>query len=266
MKKTLLALFSICIAVVGSAQCTPDYDFGDAGFGVSPDPVLGESFEIGHVGIPYMDIVHILVPTDAGDVDSAFMDLGAMIDSLALISIQVLVDGNLLALSDIGLEATCNNNGDSPDPCTFMGGEQYCALIDGTPTVAGEFPLQINVEGYLQVFAQTQAIPYTFDQYTLVVDDGTMVVEKTGKVTTMGQNVPNPVMSATQIGFTLNKASSVQFEVRNLLGEVVAQNNIVGRSGENVIKFDASNLQNGLYLYSISANGQTHTKRMVINK
>ena len=47
MKKLLLFLVSATLGFGASAQCTADYDFGDVGFGVSPDPQLGESFEVG---------------------------------------------------------------------------------------------------------------------------------------------------------------------------------------------------------------------------
>ena len=35
---------------------------------------------------------------------------------------------------DLGLSFVLNNQGDSPNPTTLLGGNQYCALLSGTPT------------------------------------------------------------------------------------------------------------------------------------
>ena len=178
MIKTLLS-FAFALAITAlSAQCENSYDFGDAGFGVSPDPEMGESFAVGTVGLAYSDTIHMLVPSDAGDVDSTYAGLGAVIDSLTLVSVEVQVDGNYVNLSDIGLDVECDNNGDSPDACTFMGALQYCSLIEGTPTVAGTFPLTINVDGYIVVFGNPVPVPVAFDQYSLtVLEDGTNFIK-----------------------------------------------------------------------------------------
>ena len=56
----MLAL--LVIAGNSFGQCEIDYDFGDAGFGVSPDNALGETFMNGEVGLDYYDVLHILVP------------------------------------------------------------------------------------------------------------------------------------------------------------------------------------------------------------
>ena len=42
-------------------QCSADFDFGDATLGVSPNPELGEQFDPGVVGLPYEDVLHILL-------------------------------------------------------------------------------------------------------------------------------------------------------------------------------------------------------------
>ena len=46
----------------------------------------------------------------------------------------------------------CNNNGDSPDPCMFMGGLQYCASIEGTPTIPGNYSIDLLILGWLTIF------------------------------------------------------------------------------------------------------------------
>jgi hypothetical protein len=267
MKRLLLSGLSLAIFSLSYSQCDPDYDFGEAGFGVSPDPAIGESFNEGTLGMAYEDVVHILVPTDAGDVDSTFMGLGAVIDSLELNGVFVDI-GELepVPLSDIGLQEHCNNLGDSPNECTMMGGTQYCASIDGTPTLAGEFPLIISVTGYIVVFGQTQGIPVNFDQYTLIINDNPDNINEQNGITDVAQNVPNPFVGSTSISYQLQNAGTVWFKVSNLLGEVVYQEMIQGRKGKNDFSFDGSEMNPGIYLYSVEADGKKFTKRMVVGK
>lgn len=265
MIRHLLSLTFICLVASASAQCDNNYDFGGAGFGVSPDPAIGESFEIGVVGQPYSDTIHMLVPSDAGDVDSTFAGLGAVIDSLTLVSVEVDIDGTLTNLADIGLDIVCQNNGDSPDPCTFMGALQYCSLVEGTPTVSGTFPLQINVNGYIVVFGNPTPVPVAFDQYTLtILSDTGIEINKVNDIE-VGQNSPNPFTNKTNIWFSLNHADQVRFTVMNLLGEEVHQEWIDARRGKNTVTFENSSLKSGIYLYSFDLNGKKITKRMVIN-
>ncbi|NNE56222.1 MAG: T9SS type A sorting domain-containing protein [Flavobacteriales bacterium] len=266
MKKLLLGFFAFSAVLITQAQCTPDYDFGEAGFGVSPDPNNGESFEVGYVGLDYEDIIHMLVPTQAGDVDSAYAGINAEIDSLTLVGVNVEVDGNMVPLSDLGIEYVCNNLGDSPDPCTFMGGQQYCADLMGVPNQAGEFPLEIDVIGYIQVFGNTVPVPTTFDSYTFVVEtEPSSVNDIVALSLEVGQNTPNPFSRLTDVNFTSNKTANVTFSVLNLLGERVHTEVALAQRGNNTITFDGSALRSGIYLYSIESGGHIVTKRMVIN-
>lgn len=262
---TIIFLFSIVGLI--QAQCTADYDFGSAGFGVSPDPQIGESFEEAILGEPYEDIIHILVPTSAADIDDSFPPT-VEIDSLSLASIDLidLATNITYTPEEVGLMVTCNNNGDSEDPCTFMGGEQYCALLSGTPTVAGEFQLIITVTGYGFFIVQiTENIE--FDQYTFTITDPASSIAEEGVYDLeLGQNTPNPAVNYTYIPYTLESAGTVVIKVTNLMGEVVYEKNVQGIPGKAKLKIDVSDIPAGIYLYSIEADQKVKTKRMLINK
>jgi subtilisin-like proprotein convertase family protein len=149
------------------STCCGDFDFGDVGFGLSPDPSLGEGFVSGFVGQDYFDVLHILTPTFASDIDDAYPPT-LPIDSIDFISV-VLTDANTLieySPEDIGLEIVCNNNGDSPEPCMFMGGSQYCISIEGTPNIPGEFTLDLLMLGWLTIFEPFSA-EFEFDGFIL---------------------------------------------------------------------------------------------------
>ena len=200
---TFIGLFAL--TNLSLAQCVADYDFGTETLGVSPNPELGEQFDPGVIGLPYEDILHILLPEFVLDIDSTlpfFPD--TPLDSASLSNI-VLVDLDdtlsTTTLEAVGLEVLCNNNGDSGNPCSFLGGNQYCAAISGTPTVQGDFRVDIYVNGWVTVFGFPFSQEEVFGSFVLslgesgctnpsaenfnpnaVVDDGSCLVDCTGDV------------------------------------------------------------------------------------
>ncbi len=84
---------------------------------------------------------------------------------------------------------------------------------------------------------------------------------------TMAQNYPNPFNPSTTIKFTLAKTSNVELTVSDVLGRVVATllNGQIS-AGSHYVKFDASMLTSGVYSYTMKANGQSFTQRMVLSK
>lgn len=272
MKKVLLSLLAIATATAMSAQvadCNPnDYNFGDEPFGVSPDPAMDESFEVGVVGEAYIDVIYIKIPTDASEIEIDGVDLppGIMIDSIALESVTFQLAGTLYSLGDMGLEIQCNNLGFSGNPCTFGGGSQNCATISGVPTTPGVFNLSINVVGYVTIFGNVTGIPVEFDQYTFEVTGEVATVNQEAFVMSLGQNFPNPATGYTRVPLTLERAGNVNFTVVNLLGETVVRDQIAGHVGYNEFVFDATMLNAGIYLYSIDVDGKRITKRMIVNR
>ncbi len=81
------------------------------------------------------------------------------------------------------------------------------------------------------------------------------------------QNYPNPFNPETTIKFYNNMSGNVKLTVYNTKGEVVA-NLINGRMGAGIqsVKFDASNLNSGIYYYRLEAPTRTLTKKMVLVK
>ena len=63
-----LLLGASCLTAVG--QCEVDYDFGEAVFGISPNPQEGQAFEYGEIDEGYYDVLHILIPSFSGGIDS----------------------------------------------------------------------------------------------------------------------------------------------------------------------------------------------------
>lgn len=82
------------------------------------------------------------------------------------------------------------------------------------------------------------------------------------------QNFPNPFNPTTNIRFALPSASNVALEVYNVLGQRVATliSNEKMSAGRHSVKFDASQLGSGMYIYRIQAGNNISTKKMMLIK
>lgn len=271
MKRNLLFLVALLIGANAFSQiCVPsDYDWGNATYGVSPDPTQGESFEVGEVGVVYFDVIYVKCPATAGDVlgpEHPMYNMVATVplDSVRLNSITLFNGLSDIPLSDIGLELTCNNNGESVNPCMFYPSHNYCGDIAGTPTTAGEWPVKINITAYFNAFGP-QAIDYPLEGYTFQVDGEVSVNEATkANIFAVEQNSPNPANVSTTISYTLAGAEDVNIVITNLIGERVKSKMMKGKKGENNTTIDTSEIPNGIYLYSVQTGSKKITKRMVI--
>lgn len=80
----------------------------------------------------------------------------------------------------------------------------------------------------------------------------------------VAQNFPNPVDGSSQISFNVPSAGKVNFRVTNLLGSIVADKMIAANAGQNNIEIASGAYAPGIYLYSMTFEGQTITKRMIV--
>lgn len=74
---------------------------------------------------------------------------------------------------------------------------------------------------------------------------------------------PNPASGVVSIGYILNTASEATVTITNMLGQVVATKHMVAGK-EGVAVFNTNNLADGLYTYSVSANGERSTGRISV--
>jgi hypothetical protein len=83
----------------------------------------------------------------------------------------------------------------------------------------------------------------------------------------LNQNYPNPFNPSTKINYSVKETGLVKLSVYNLLGEVVSvlvnQNQ---EAGSYDVKFDASNIQSGVYFYKLESGNQVETKKMILIK
>ena len=146
-------------------------------------------------------------------------------------------------------------------------------------TIPGTY--QYKVVGYTTVTAN-YTITSTLTKYTTTSSTGKTVFreEKYPAGTTpaefsLSQNYPNPFNPFTAFHYSLPVQSDIQLKVFDLLGREVAT--LIDRrqaSGDHTVRFDASRLASGVYLYRIVARPSDgiqrgefiETKRMAIIK
>jgi hypothetical protein len=258
MKKVLLALAVVLTSsvVALAQQCAPENHPWTTAFGVSPDPTVGENFQPGEAGVPYHDIVYVKCPTSAADIDPTLPSFVA-IDSVHLDAIFYGIvngiDTTWNDLSVLGLALTCNNVGDSPDPCMFMAGGAYCGDITGTPNANGTYPVKIMVTVYINFFGP-QSVPYNFAGYTLQVGPmGVAEINWNDYVTL----APNPANIYTLVNFPMTQSGAVNVNVYNTLGEVVSTEKVFVAAGANSLRLNTENLANGQYIVRLMNGIQT---------
>jgi len=84
----------------------------------------------------------------------------------------------------------------------------------------------------------------------------------------VSQNYPNPFNPSTTIQFGLNKQTEVSLKIYDILGREIVTliNNEVKSAGTYDVTFNASVLASGTYIYKLTANNQTISKKMNLIK
>lgn len=81
----------------------------------------------------------------------------------------------------------------------------------------------------------------------------------------LGANYPNPVSTQTNIKFVLPVGDDVSLRIYNLYGEVVdILVDDYREAGEYEVAFDASKLENGIYIYHLESGTFSATGRMIV--
>ncbi|HMB90797.1 MAG TPA: T9SS type A sorting domain-containing protein [Rhodothermales bacterium] len=83
----------------------------------------------------------------------------------------------------------------------------------------------------------------------------------------LSQNYPNPFNPTTTIAFALPQTAPVRLAVYDVLGrEVAVLIDGVQPAGTHQVQVDARRWSSGMYFYTLEANGQQQTHRMVLVK
>jgi hypothetical protein len=83
----------------------------------------------------------------------------------------------------------------------------------------------------------------------------------------LSQNYPNPFNPVTQISFAVPNAGDISLRVFNMIGREVA---LIARghypAGLHTATFVGRDLPSGIYFYTLTGDGVTFTKKMILMK
>jgi len=157
------------------------------------------------------------------------------------------MEDSIFAVIDLGYTYLLMENGGFKT--TYTGN-----MIEHKPVSTEQF---IEKRNYLLSLLPGNQMSEVLKENIAIMKDGELL-----------QNVPNPFKGSTQIWYKLESESTVELDVYNYTGLLIRSINEGSKTkGNHFIDFDASNLINGIYFYSIIINGQTtDTKKMTIIK
>jgi hypothetical protein len=88
-------------------------------------------------------------------------------------------------------------------------------------------------------------------------------VNNVNSIITKAGAYPNPAVTNVVIPFKLQQAADVNVTLTNTVGQVV-KSQTVANTVENEVIFSTTDLANGVYIYTVEANGQRMTGRVVV--
>ncbi|MCH8495864.1 MAG: T9SS type A sorting domain-containing protein [Balneolales bacterium] len=105
--------------------------------------------------------------------------------------------------------------------------------------------------------------PYLIYQLTTSIEDEVEIPN----AVLLSQNYPNPFNPSTVIGFSLPQTDHVKLEVYTVNGQLISTLvNETRSAGLHEVRFDASNLSSGVYIYRVITGSDIQTRRMTLIK
>ncbi len=79
------------------------------------------------------------------------------------------------------------------------------------------------------------------------------------------QNFPNPFNPSTEINYSIPMRAYVRLVVYNILGQPIATLvDEIQNAGYMSVRWDASGMASGVYMYQLTAGSFSHTKKLVL--
>ncbi len=271
MKKILLlvALISACIQLdAQELACIPDTTFQDASPGAYPLPLNEGEGGLAEFAACINEPYELVFTIKLGDSVSV-----GTLGSIDVFSATIPTTGAVTGLPE-GLNYLCN-----PPDCIFPDTLLGCIVVTGTPTAAnqpGNYPLVIKGSALLDGFGD---FPLEFPgllaagEYILPLNDtGGCEAVSTSIPSYLKSNIelanmPNPVHTTTMIEMTSLIDGDFQFKVFDMTGKSVYVENIHLNVGYNTLTYDATSLQEGMYIYTLGdGNAMIYEKMLVSRK
>ena len=256
MKKIylLLLLLPFTSIFAQAPACTYDYTWLALGKnGVWPDSAT--NFVSGTVGAPYIQNFNIKVPKDT---------LATIFGTTQTFTFKEIdLQTNITNPVNYGLPPGLSLSG-TPSTYKFPGNDTSCMVIYGTPTTAGSYTCSFTLKAYVTAFPTLAVSTQTLNYYIINIAPAAGIATNGSYSFQVMQNTPNPVRDNANIKFSAAVDGKAKFAVFNIAGQKISEKEINAQRGENNFEFDATQLESGIYLYSLEMNQQKQCRRMVI--
>jgi hypothetical protein len=255
--KKIYFLLLLALPFLSEAQvptCTFDYTWLATGKnGVWPDSAT--NFVGGNVGTPYIQNITVKVPYDTtatifGSTSTFHFD-------------HIDLQTNITTPANYGLPPGLSLSG-TPSNFKFPGNDTSCMVIYGTPTTVGSYTLSFKLKAYVTEFPGVSVSTQTINYYVINIAPAAGIATYGSTGFHVMQNSPNPVRDIASVHFSAAAEGKAKFNVFNLTGQKVFEKEVSAVHGDNSIDFDASQLENGVYLYNVEMNQQKQCRRMVV--
>jgi hypothetical protein len=267
MKKTIIQLSKTLLIFISGAMmaqptCTLDPVFvASPKYGIWPDSAT--NFASGQVGVAYAQNITVKVP-----LDTVQTPIKICFTRFELLVPPSYPNYNLPP----GLTLTGN-----PSNLKFPGNANSCAIISGTPTTAGTYTLHFQVDAYGTTILSFQNCPtpvnpnsgskittQNIDYYIINISPAA-IIQQYQNISNL--NVfPNPATDKLNISFNSTVSDNFQFTLFDITGKTLINQNIKSTIGENKTTIDVSELDNGIYFYTISNSIISQSNKIIINK
>ncbi|HEX3074558.1 MAG TPA: T9SS type A sorting domain-containing protein, partial [Ignavibacteriales bacterium] len=133
-----------------------------------------------------------------------------------------------------------------------------------TPDAAGTYAIKV----YLSVGGDNDKSNDTLTSVITVRNAiGIWNEDMAPAVYSLSQNYPNPFNPATVIKYSIAEAGKVELKIYNMLGqEIKTLVNDMKNAGRYEVKFNASGLSSGVYIYRIKSGSFVQTKKLMLIK
>jgi hypothetical protein len=138
-------------------------------------------------------------------------------------------------------------------------------VIDAGTALGGVFT--VDKEGIVRPTSKIDIGAYEVQTTTAILDNNSSAPTSIVKDYQLAQNYPNPFNPSTVIKYAIGNASRVVIKVFDITGRVVADLvNEEKPAGQYNVEFKGNNLASGTYIYTISTNNFTQSKKMLLLK
>lgn len=263
----LLSCFSVFTVLTSFSQCIPDFVYTSLGLpGVYPPAIQIPNIPVptgiadGSLGSNYNQTITLVVLEDTTMDIASFLPASAVTAmNLAGISTVMSVDVNHVSFDVQGLPSGINSQCDISS-CQYSSGNDGCIKLSGTPTVAGTFPVDVNMTINIQIPSIAGIVPsmavdipsFAAVTYDLVIHGATSVQN----YSSFSEIYPNPTTNSVTIEIDEPK----QLSIYDNVGKLVLSKEINGSYFLNTSTF-----KRGVYIVELSDKSSVENHKLILH-